>query len=413
MCGLKVAPGSDQITQTRHTSPRPTEAATRRKLLIISSIARADLVEPFKWFRRFEVWHLYRKLDVDTSPARLDSRTIAFRNPFDLLLKIVRIKPSLIQGSEPYDVPHGFWLCCVTLLAARMLRTPYYFPTLENVPPESKFRERRGIRVGRLLVPLLRNFMRIYARRALLIFAINKGAVRNLISVGAPRGRIRRELYGTWGVDLDLFSPRNVSSTAGCGERRQVLFIGRIIRAKGIPELLEAFLHVRQQAPATKLSFVGDGPMVSDIRAFARTHGLEDAILLHGVVPNQDLPPFIVDADVLVSPSVATPTWAEQVGMVNIQSMACGTPVVSTKSGSIEEFVEDGKTGVLVEECDPDALAQAIMRVMTDRALHHRLSVNARAFSVERYDAKRNVDAVEAVLVDRLAARPGRGHWSG
>jgi glycosyltransferase involved in cell wall biosynthesis len=381
--------------------------------LIISSIARADLVQPLKWFRQFEVWHLYRALEADTSPAQLDSRTIAVHGLFDLLLKIVRIRPSLIQGSEPYDFPHGFLLCCVTFLAAGMLRTPYYFPTLENVPPESKFRERRGMRVGRLLVPLLRNFMRIYARKALLIFAVNDGSVRNLISVGAPRGRIRRELYGTWGVDLDLFAPRRTDSAARRGERREVLFIGRVIRAKGIPELLEAILRVRRQIPAVKLSLIGDGPMVSDVRAFARKHGLEDAISLHGVVPNQDLPSLIIDADVLVSPSVATPSWAEQVGMVNIQSMACGTPVVSTESGSIAEFVEDGRTGILVEECDPDALAQAIVRVVTDRELHHRLSLNARAYAVERYDAKRNVDAVETVLVDRLnATRPhGLSSW--
>ena len=378
-------------------------------MLIISSIARADLVEPLKLFRRFEVWHLYRTLEADTSPARLDSRTIAFRNLFDLLLKIGRIKPSLIQGSEPYDFPHGFWLCCVTFLAAGILRTPYYFPTLENVPPESKFRERRGIRVGRLLVPLLRNFMRIYARKALLIFAINNGSMKNLLSVGAPRGRIHRELYGTWGVDLDLFSPQMVDSTAGHEERREVLFIGRIIRAKGIPELLEAFLRVKQQIPAAKLSLVGDGPMVSDVRTFARENGLREAITLHGLVPNHDLPPLIIGADVLVSPSIATPTWAEQVGMVNIQSMACGTPVVSTNSGAIAEFVEDGQTGILVKECDPESLAQAIVRVITDKELHHRLSVNARACAVKRYDAKRNVNSVERVLIDGLTAIADRG----
>jgi glycosyltransferase involved in cell wall biosynthesis len=293
-----------------------------------------------------------------------------------------------------------------------MLRTPYYFPTLGNVPPESKFRERRGVRVGRLLVPLLRKFMHIYAREALLVFAVNDGSVRNLISIGAPRGRIRRELYGTWGVDLELFSPRKTDSAAKSRERGEVLFIGRVIREKGIPELLEAILLVMRQIPFVRLSLIGDGPMVSVVRAFARKHGLEDAISLHGVVPNRDLPSRILDADVLVSPSVATPSWAEQVGMVNIQSMACGTPVVSTRSGSIAEFVEDGQTGLLVDECDPGALAQAILRVLTDKELHHRLSVNARAYAVERYDAKRNVDAVEAVLVDRLTAMRARGHCS-
>ena len=180
----------------RSSTQTPVRPTTRHRLVVISNTARADLVDPLKLFRSFEVWHLYRTLGSDISSARLDSRTMAFRNLLDLLVKIVKIRPSLIQGSEPYDFPHGFWLCCVVLLAAGILRRPYYFPTLENLPPESKFREWRGVRIGLLLVPLLRTFMRVYAGRALLVFALNDGSVKNLLAVGTTIDRIHRELYG-------------------------------------------------------------------------------------------------------------------------------------------------------------------------------------------------------------------------
>ena len=358
---------------------------------MLSNVARADLVEPLKWFRQFEVWHLYRTMASDISPTRLDSRTMAFRDLLDLFLKIIKIRPSLIQGAEPYDFPHGFWLCCVALLAAGILRIPYYFPTLENIPPESKYRERRGVRVGLLLVPLLRTFARIYASRASLIFALNNGAVKNLRAVGTPPWRIRRELYGTWGVDLDLFSPRKADSALRNEGPQSVLFIGRIVRAKGIPELIEAFLHVRQEIPDLRLSLIGDGPMVSDLKTFARTHQFENAISFLGVVPNQDLPSHIRSANVVVAPSVTTRSWAEQVGMVNIQSIACGVPVVTTNSGSIPEFIEDGTAGIIVPERDPAALAEAMARLLTDGELRLRLSISCRRTAELRYNAIRNL----------------------
>jgi glycosyltransferase involved in cell wall biosynthesis len=359
-------------------------------------------VEPLKQFRLFEVWHLYRTVASDISPARLDSRTMAFSNLLDLLLKIIKIRPSLIQGSEPYDFPHGFWLCCVALLAAGILRRPYYFPTLENLPPESKFREWHGVRVGLLLVPLLRTFMRVYAGRAMLVFALNEGSVKNLLAVGMPIGSIHRELYGTWGVDLGLFSPQRTDGALGSEEPKSVLFIGRIARAKGIPELMEAFLRVRQRISDLRLSLIGEGPMVSDIRAFAHTHGFENAISILGVVPNQNLPAHIRGADVVVSPSIATSHWIEQVGMVNIQSIACGTPVITTNSGAIPEFIENGTAGIIVPEKDPTALAEAIQRLLADDELRYRLSISCRRTAELRYDALRNIGRTEHILLAAL-----------
>jgi glycosyltransferase involved in cell wall biosynthesis len=167
---------------------------------------------------------------------------------------------------------------------------------------------------------------------------------------------------------------------------------------------------VRERLPDLRLTLIGEGPMVSEVRSFAIEHSLQHVLSLPGVVQNRELPSHIRMADIVVSPSIAVDAWAEQVGMVNIQSIACGTPVVTTASGSIPEFIEDGVSGVVVPEKDPSALASAMIRLLTDAQLHCRLSTACRRAAELRYDAFRNVAATEQVLLAALNKRPrGRG----
>jgi glycosyltransferase involved in cell wall biosynthesis len=369
-------------------------------------MARADLCEPLRWLDKFEVWHFYGTLVADVRTNRLGKRHFRFRNTGHLLYTLLKLKPDVIQGSEPYDFPGGFKLCCVALLASGLLRRPFYFPVFENLPPEVKYRTIKGWAVGGLLAPLLKTFLRLYSRKSLVVFAANRGAVASLLAVGTPPARIRRELYATWGVDLSLFMPDGPRASAIRGTN-PILFVGRLVEEKGVRQLLQAFLLVTKRLPDATLAFIGSGPLAGEIAEFASTHSLEGSLALLGQIVNQQLPPYFRTAKVVVAPSLTTTGWSEQVGMVNIQSMACGTPVVSTFSGSIPEFVVDGQTGILVPERDSNALAEAIIRLLTDKHMRLRLSENARAYAVEHYDAPRNVAAVEALLVERLTAVRG------
>jgi glycosyltransferase involved in cell wall biosynthesis len=105
-----------------------------------------------------------------------------------------------------------------------------------------------------------------------------------------------------------------------------------------------------------QLVFIGDGPDAENLRTSAREAGVAGHVHLIGAVMNRDVPRYLRAAAVLAAPSRTTRRWAEQVGMSAIQAMACGVPVVSTPSGSIAEFVDDGVTGWLVPEGDPRIL---------------------------------------------------------
>jgi len=91
--------------------------------------------------------------------------------------------------------------------------------------------------------------------------------------------------------------------------------------------------------------------------------------------------------------------------MVNIQSMACGTPVVSTFSGAIPEYVKNGETGILVPERDSEGLANAMIKLLKDDKLRERLGAGARKHVVENLDAKKNIIASEKILLDFLGKK--------
>jgi glycosyltransferase involved in cell wall biosynthesis len=373
----------------------------RPRLAIVTTVARADFCEPLRWLDAFEVWHFYGALASDVRTDRLSGRYVRFRNTRELLLGLLKVRPDLIQGSEPYDFPPGFTLSCAALLAAGLLRRPFYFPTFENIPPSTKYARRRGMPVGIFLAPLLRSFLSLYSRKCSAVFAGNEGAVRNLRDVHAPATRIRRELYATWGVDLHLFSPDGPHTTVIEGSD-VILFVGRLVEQKGVRQLLQAFLLIREGRPDATLAFVGEGPLAEEIVEFARSHSITDRVLLLGPIPNCDLPPYFRAAKVTAAPSVTMSWSAEQVGMVSIQSIACGTPVVTTRSGSIPEFIEDGVSGLLVPERNPEALAGAVLRLLHDDRFRQSLASSGRAYAEGRYDAAGNVLNVQKILLRLL-----------
>ncbi|MGQ9707851.1 MAG: glycosyltransferase family 4 protein [bacterium] len=373
------------------------------KLALLSIFLRADLHIDLQHFQRFQLWHFYHQRSSDIAPEQLGGRAIRFKNVIDLIIKIIRLKPSLIQGGEPYDFPTQLSLIIATLITSKLLRIPYYFPTFENIPPEEKFSmiKRMGISLSPLILTCVKWLARKYSKNAIVIFALNNGAQKNMMQLGVTESKISRLMYATWGVDIDLFTPVCNGSEPNMGPHG-ILFVGRLVKEKGVLVLLAAFYEVARLLQDAQLFLIGDGPLKEELRRQIETLGIASSVQILGTILNQSLPPYFRAARITVTPSISTRRWIEQVGMVNIQSMACGTPVISTWSGAIPEFVADGKTGILVPENDPHLLAQAIIRLLTDEHLHQQLSYNARQYAITHYDNRRNVEKVEKLLTQCL-----------
>jgi len=120
-----------------------------------------------------------------------------------------------------------------------------------------------------------------------------------------------------------------------------------------------------------------------------------------GMVKNQDLPALFNNALFTVYPSVTLKRWEEQVGMVNLQSLACGTPVITTKSGAIPEYI-NSKIGILVPERDSKALAEAMRKLLEDEKLRSKLGQAGRQYILENFDAQKTIKKTEEILLGLL-----------
>jgi glycosyltransferase involved in cell wall biosynthesis len=141
-------------------------------------------------------------------------------------------------------------------------------------------------------------------------------------------------------------------------EAELVLFVGRLDPAKGIVELLDAFVHLANRFPKLRLVYVGDGPGGTLLRYKAEEVRLERRIFLANSCSSQEVAQWLTAANVL-----ALPSYAEGCPNVIIEALSCGRPVIATNVGGIPELVNK-ECGILVAPRDAQALADAIERAI-------------------------------------------------
>ncbi len=174
-------------------------------------------------------------------------------------------------------------------------------------------------------------------------------------------------------------SPSPSASQRGGSKGFRVLFVGRLVERKGVAELIEA---LRRLPPAlgARLDVIGDGPERARLEALVRESGLGDRVVLRGRVPAAELRAAYGAADVLALPSVLdSRSDTEGLGVVLLEAMSYGVPVIGSRIGGIPDIVIDGETGLLVPPGDPAALATALQRLAQDEDLRARLGAAGRA----------------------------------
>jgi rhamnosyl/mannosyltransferase len=184
-----------------------------------------------------------------------------------------------------------------------------------------------------------------------------------------------------------------------------VLYVGRIERAsaaKGIRHLLEAFALVHAELPEARLVLVGGGDAVEDHRRFAATLGILDSVELRGRLSLEALVEAYQAASVVVLPST---TDSESFGMVLIEAMACGKPVIGSDVGGIPFVIDDGRDGYLVPPADASALAGACLEILRAPELAAALGEQGYRKIKDRFRWPTQIDKYRAIF----GALPGNG----
>ncbi|MGI8331172.1 glycosyltransferase [Actinomadura scrupuli] len=294
------------------------------------------------------------------------------------------------------DVVHAhFWMSgLAALAAAREFGLPVaqtfhalgvvkrrYQSASDTSPPERRWLEAR------------------IAREAELIIATCSDEVQELCALGVPADSVT---VIPCGVDLRRFRPSG--PVAPRGGRPRVLSLGRLVPRKGVDTVIEAMAHV----PGAEL-LVGGGPPRPELdgdpearrlRALAREHGVEDRVVFLGQVPHEDAPALMRSADVVVSVP-----WYEPFGMVPVEAMACGVPVIGSAVGGHLDTISDGFTGLQVPPRDPLVLAARLRDLLGDPRWRTALARAGAARAHARYSWERIAALTETAYERRKTTR--------
>jgi phosphatidyl-myo-inositol alpha-mannosyltransferase len=238
-----------------------------------------------------------------------------------------------------------------------------------------------------LAAPLVRPVWRRLARRV----AVSEAA-RSFVSA-----RLEGDVVVVPnGVDVEPFALAEPAS--GLPPGRRLLWVGRLDRQKGFPVAVRAFAELARDAPDLVFVVAGDGRDRVATDRFPRD--LRSRVVMLGTVPHDLLPPYHAAADVYVSPALGQ----ESFGIVLVEAMAAGVPIVATDIAGYREVVRHDVEGLLVPPGDPVAFAAAIRLVLDDPALARRLGEAGRA-RARTYDWP----VVVARLGEEYAAALGSG----
>ena len=209
------------------------------------------------------------------------------------------------------------------------------------------------------------------------------------------------------GLDTDYFSPVQRAATT---DAPLILAVGRLVEKKGFDQLIAACALLKQQGLRFVCAIVGESGSAEDsLRAQIERMGLADTVQLHGAVTQDRLREIYRGAQVFALPCQIMED-GDRDGFPNVlaEAMAMGVPVVSTAISGIPEMIDDGVHGLLVEPRHPEALAEALRRVLTDTVLHAALARAGRERICERFDSRRTTLALRDLFAQQLRLRQQR-----
>jgi len=186
-------------------------------------------------------------------------------------------------------------------------------------------------------------------------------------------------------IDLNQFKP----STKTIFNRKTVLSVGLLVEGKGYEYLLKAIKKILEKSKDVDFLIIGEGLEETKLRRLAEELKISGNVIFRGFVPNEELSKYYSS-----SVFFALATLREGFGIVFTEAMACGVPVVSTNVAAVPEVV--GDAGILVEPKNPDQLAEAMLKLLTDEDLRQELSKKALEQS-KKFSIEKRIDKIEKI----------------
>ncbi len=212
------------------------------------------------------------------------------------------------------------------------------------------------------------------------------------------------------GLETERFQPTDQQPPDG---PLRILSVGRLIEKKGHQYLIEACALLAERGVDYECRIVGTGPLQKLLQARIKHHGLQDRVLLLGALNEAEILELYHTSSIFTLPCVVARSGdRDGIPVVLTEAMACELPVVTTPVAGIPELVQPEETGLLVEERDANSLADALERLITDKALRKRLGQQGRRKVLEGFQSQHNVAKLAALfrqIWEQRREAPARG----
>jgi glycosyltransferase involved in cell wall biosynthesis len=277
-----------------------------------------------------------------------------------------------LVASDHYDVIHAHWVLPngpIAALAAAPSRRP---PLVVSLHGSDIFVAERSA--------VLATIARWTFRRTSWVAACASDLARRAVLLGASPERVVTLLHGVDVADLAGGDPAAWRQRAGAGEGEfLVVALGRLVAKKGFSYLLQAAAILGAGGVPLRVAIGGSGDLAADLEAQARDLSCRDRVCFLGDVPHGEVGPLLRAADAVAVPSVRDDRGnVDGLPNVLLEAMAVGRPIVSTDVAGIPDVIADGENGLLVPPGSAAALAEALVRLHSDRGLGERLGAAAR-----------------------------------
>ncbi len=218
------------------------------------------------------------------------------------------------------------------------------------------------------------------ANHAKKVMCVSNALKNKLISSGVKQDK-PVVIYN--GVNKAVFSPDDQT------QAHRILFVGNIKRSKGVFEALEGFAKIAEEFPTFELTFIGDGPDLTELKTNTERLKLSQRVEFLGAKSHTEIADILKSSYLLLLPS-----HAEGVPNVILEAMSCGIPSVATAVGGIPEILEDGHNGFLVNSIDSQAVANTLKK-----ALQHVWDKDKITNSADKFDWQKNAQQLKTMLL--------------
>lgn len=291
--------------------------------------------------------------------------------PFFLIGQLL----SLVQllRREPFDLIHAHWIIPqgLTAVIAR-------FITGRKIPLVCTS---HGGDLYALRGRFFRWLKRIVINKSSALTVVSRAMRDIVVGMGTASEKVH---VISMGVDLKhLFTPDPAVERSDHG----LLFVGRLVEKKGVAVLLKAMPAVLAAFPETRLTIAGSGPLEAELHTLVKELHISDAVDFPGMISQSQLPDLYRQAAIAVFPFIVAQSGDQEgFGLVQVEAMGCGCPVISGDLPSVHDIMIHGESGLLVPPQSQQKLEQAIITMLDNSELRTRMALAARGRVMQRFD---------------------------